>query len=375
MNLTYDALIEKLNGAPFTIHFISIGCAANLTFAMNTDAKVNHQFPPFLQNINMSHPTIPINIILIDPVLENPPNCIRSKNISLNKFAEGWVADKIFKNVYHEKKSSMTVYTFNNYVTNITENSNETRDALDITNFLNKYNEVCMKNNDILFMHDFSGKLISKLAFYYDKKLDGYLNRIMYDIGLRLDGGCYMDLTDPLNMPIIQKNKKGTFEIFNPYAFKDHQLIKIYKTITKDDSHAIIREQIKKCICNKFKHLKDDVVSLYRRVLTMYNATVHENKEVKIIINDDEVDHINLIYGIKFNELLNNKKELVALLYNIIIDEMSKLLQIMYDKQISDIKIKKFVTEFTAIKNPYKIIDFMNDEFKKNIMEVLGEIL
>ncbi|AYV78962.1 MAG: putative orfan [Edafosvirus sp.] len=373
MDITFDALIEKQYGMPITVHFISIGCAANINCItdkiINLENKMNQQMAPFLQKFKTEHPKIQLNLILIDPNLEQPPYCVRSNILPTpDKLADGWENDLIFKNVYHERKSLISVYTFNNYVTYVTDNM-KTDKYIDITDFLNKYNELCIKNNHILFVHDFSGKYISKLADYYDAVLSkfGCLNRIMYDISLRTDGGCYLNLTNPINIPIIQKNG-NILEIFNPYSFNDHKLLEIYNSINKDTIGLIIREQIRTCISNKFKVLKDYIVTIYRRVLTLYK---YDNKEIKISINDEDFDYINFKYKIKCNELFRNKKycELLDVLLKIIIKEITNLLEIMHGKN-SNPKIQKFIFEISTIENPYKLIDAMNIEFKKCMDEV-----
>src|SRR3990167_2343182 len=84
--------IIESNNCSFLTVYVAIGSAANCTIQdpitgnWGLDPKLEQQFPPFLKKLKEHFIASPVHIILIDPILENPPFvvCNNKKQIGQN---------------------------------------------------------------------------------------------------------------------------------------------------------------------------------------------------------------------------------------------------------------------------------------------------
>jgi hypothetical protein len=271
--------------------FISIGSAANLLYKglFKLNEKDDHQFPPFIKLLKTSYPTIPLHIVLIDPELENPPNCIFNSSNSLNTsysisnisrmlninryLPEGWKKDTVYDNVYYNTLQQIYVYGIK---------STFDRDDLTKDMFI-KLNNHIISTNDLLLVHDFTGDGIVDMAFLFDQMLEGVKDRIIYDITLRSEPLCYVDLTNKLyfldfNLTIPD----NIIKIKNPYNVHISQFINEYTTCININDN-LYKTQLVQSMVYRIKYFFEVLFTTYRQI---YNLAL-------------DIKNINLVYLIK----------------------------------------------------------------------------
>jgi hypothetical protein len=225
-----------------TVNYISIGCAANMTEKKIKKLCVSeyHQFPLFLMELLNQHPDIHINLILIDPFIEEPPYITTTNIYDLELEWENHDGSNVYE------CDNITVFSF--------KNSFQYDDNYDNLRTINNY---CIDNNQLLFVNDFTGRDLSLIANYFDKELGDNLDKIMYDITIRNNIGCFTDLTDVNNMPIIYLDN-DLLKIKNPFIIKTLEDSNLFMTDHVSKSHYI---QFLKYKLNMYK----DVYGIFRR--------------------------------------------------------------------------------------------------------------
>jgi hypothetical protein len=320
------------------IHYISIGCA---TIDKGANSKMQ-QFPPFLQKIKKNEPSIPIFLILIDPILEQIPQCIiQGNDINSREFVlpSLWDSKKEIKwnnnqytNVF-TSDNKIKVLCFNEYVEwNETEHARQgvairagaviptqgvairagaiiptqgvairagaviptqgvairVGTVIPIYKQLLAYNKKIIESkNSLLFVHDFSGRNMSLLTNKMDLLLKDNLKYIMYDISLRGNEVCY--LNEDVNCePQIKLNNR--LEIVNPFLIKNKDMFDVIKKQEEIENQSkIIRLQIKKVIFKKIDDWYNTIFALYRQMNNLCVDSLKESSDN--IINN----HINTI--------------------------------------------------------------------------------
>jgi hypothetical protein len=159
----------------------------------------NQQFPPFIHDFKINNIHIPIKIILIDSAFNDTIPYIVADNT--NFLSDTWINDKHFSNVYHsEYNLSVYVFSTNIYWGNTYSSKS---DELDIINLLV---DICLNtisSNILFFYHEFTGNNPELLEFEIKKKIQINSNKICIDISRGTDHGCYINLCDPINYPLI----------------------------------------------------------------------------------------------------------------------------------------------------------------------------
>ncbi len=239
------------------IHYMSLGCAFFYKIKSEFSSGTEQQYPPFLSSYKSNNPNIHITLILIDPVLELQPQCLTL----LNKYE--WTNTN-YKNVYDCKEYNMTIYCFNESVS--WENESK---CINIYSHLINYNDHIIQNKSLLFVHDFTGRNIHELANMMDIELRNNIKYIMYDITLRRNLGCYFDLNDPCNMPIIHN-----LEIINPFM-----IINIKKEI-KEQKNSILLKQLMSVVNLHVTTWNDLYFPLYRQLTSLL---IEDNQDTKLI--------------------------------------------------------------------------------------------
>lgn len=222
-----DVVSDILSGGVVCdVYYISIGCAANIKDKEeNTNMldrmkdKDNHQYPPFLQDFHMKNPNAKILLILIDSAMEDPPYCIQYINGSIDRY-----------------KSYIQIG--NIMIANIKQNCcySDPRDKYDGFNILPYFmllNEFMIDHHKMIFVHDFTGRLLPthELDFYINE----YGNILRYDLSIGTSLDCYIDLTKPLNFPVIEKICDDIYTIFDPRMIKYQDICYFLKRETNDN--------------------------------------------------------------------------------------------------------------------------------------------
>jgi hypothetical protein len=250
--------------------------------------------------------------------MEELPFCITNQ---LNMY--NWTTPK-YDNVFiskNEVNAEIIVYNFTESVNWLPDEKNI--NSVNIYEKLLRYQDKIINDNSLLFFHDFTGRDASELAVIMDSKLGENKKYVMYDISVRQNIGCYVNLDD--NIPIVYLTDK--LEIVNPYNIKD-----IYSTIhnLKNDLinvHIIIK-QLMIVIKNKINEW-DSIVSLYRQMLSqdaktnnldMTNLNKEFNKEVKdayvIYQASLQKEHLDYCINLSRNSIIMNLRNILDMLSN-----------------------------------------------------------
>ncbi len=233
------------------ITYVAIGSAY-------TDIGGYQQHPPFLERMIDKYTNFTFQVILIDPMIENPPEC--SVKYRLKIIDSGWYGnDKIDLRVIRE--------LFNYDSLSL---SYKLLSALIMRTITAK--KECSNNTYLLFVHDFSGNEIHKLAYEFDfnfsKQLDNdwyiYKNNIMIDINNRIDAGCFVDLFSFFCDPITIENIDGSLNILNPFLLDNEEIIPILKTTYNTIN---IHQLITNAINNKLDRFFNFTLNIYDQLL------------------------------------------------------------------------------------------------------------
>ncbi|AYV79836.1 MAG: putative ORFan [Faunusvirus sp.] len=231
-----------------TIHYIAIGSAEPLLYDGVIKNSDNQQFPPFLQLIRNEHPDKLIRVVLIDENINTYPY--------ITKFLDStWT--ELHSGLYFNKKYSveLVIYRTNSLIKYNVKQEFYTDESIAL---FKAYNDYVIKKNDYLFVHDFAGHRIDKLAYYFDHLYSDnkiYKTHIMYDISFRKNISCYIDLTDDANFPRIVGGN-----IYNPFNIPLSDMLNAYKTADKWQKQQI------DIVIDQHINLLTDIWSFYRAV-------------------------------------------------------------------------------------------------------------
>lgn len=345
--------------APFTSIYMAIGCAAhcqiydNVTGKWSLTPELQQEFPVFLQNLKTQRPFDPLHIFLIDPSLEKHPYMVCddvnvSENWELNVLLNPeWICDG---NIYHNVDSNIHVYCIREAVTYPNDNfAYYNHDAehmqLDLEQILNKIHIYAIKENWFFVFHDYSGRNITQLAQHYDFFLNHHKSHIIYGLGAREDGGCYIDLTKPA-CDFLYIFDEISIKVFNPYMFEDNifELKKYLEYIQhhyRNRDFNCVLEQTKMFMKNK-RNIMTHYFDVFRRIKILcsdneINFSEYDYKDIKNkykipfetyieIKQYDELFNVmkfilnqELLYF--FNIFYKNSNEIVDILFNMIIQE------------------------------------------------------
>lgn len=287
-------IIEKI-GAQFcpNITYVAIGSAHSITGGPQ-------QNPPFLMQIMENHAEFNFEIILIDPELEEDPEIV--KYIPLSKVANNCYSNKAINNSYYvPMKGGIVVYAIREYFSYkaiIPEISEYQGDKVNSANLLFylinrtiKAKECSPDSTYLLFVHDFSGRDISKLASaigdIYRKTInyDLFNKNVLIDLNYKLNNGCYIDLNSVYFGPHLI-NQSESLEIFNPFVLSDpdtQEIIKYYESCNRAKILTIHSLMLK---WNKYAI---DIIPSYRkmRLATDYKQFSYDN--IKNIVADNVI--------------------------------------------------------------------------------------
>lgn len=260
------------------IHYISVGCAHFDEEVSNTSPGSEQQYPPFLRQ----HDNIHTTLVLIDYALELPPKCLTHINdIEMTEY----------KNVF--KSKNKTIYCFQNRVSWTNE-----QHCTNIYSSLLAYHNYILQSESLFFFHDFTGRDIHELADIMDTKLITYegniinktnLKKIMYDITLRQNIGCFVNLNDEHNMPIIDLKK---LEIINPFVYHS------------DSKYPLLPKQRMKVVNLCINDWFETHCVVYRSLVSLFT---HNNQETKMVALEIPKTTVYKELSVIFDEYLRTK--------------------------------------------------------------------
>lgn len=331
--------------------YVSIGSAANSIKWENgelvLDAKYNQQFPECLQELKKEYTDASLYILLFDPSIESPPYIVKDK-----KNITGLGVDKLWEkkgNMYFNKTDNISVYSCSKYVT--CDGYNENKVGENITVLFNKLNYMAIVNDWFLLVHDFSGRNINDVAEYYDSVLEGHKDHIIYGIGYRHIGGCYMDLCNDTSKFVIESKKDEKIKIFNPYDHTFKQIKEIYNST----HNSKIKASIKICMDYNIKKFKSNILSVYRRLCVIKS---YYNKENKIVIEDVEYAYIDKKYKLDFAIMYNKDYgKLIDIVQKIMISELYEISDVCGKNTLVTI-VHDMIIKHT---DPYKLSEYISN--------------
>lgn len=268
--------IESKHEKNVTI-YIGIGSAAHrIELHNNTEYKIDprydQEFPCFMRDLKEKYLEDPVYIFLIDPMLEEPPFIVCNGAKQFNNSNWEIVNDM----EYYNENTNIHVFPLRFYVSYINEIYKH-GESMDIMPFFDELNKKSIENNWLTIIQDYTGRNISYIGEYYDKSLENHRNHIIYGIGVRKDGGCDIDLTDPLCKFVYDKNDEDTgIKVFNPYDY-DEDNRKLFELSEKliylhsegkisDNDMSIIEIQKNAYFVNKKKFISNSLLGLLRLI-------------------------------------------------------------------------------------------------------------
>lgn len=333
--LCFDNIVKNiyLQDDPNTVVYIAVGSSAcsmqhdPTTNTWKIEPQFEQQFPPFLSALKMHDYTIPTHIILIDSLLEDPPfvTCDSKKCVSDDWCKnEDWSYNIVTNTYVYPIRTNVTYAPFND------------QDQFNINDFLQQINLCAMEKNWFVVFHDFCGRDVGKLANYFDKMIEGHHDHIIYGIGARLDGGCFIDLTLPECQFEYIIDENG-IKVFNPYQHSFRELVHIYN----NSNSVIVKSQIR-VMCDNIKlFFKNNFFSLIRQI-----ALLKSGKNVTIC--EYSYSHIESLYDINIKEKIENKE------YVQLLDILLCILQCELEKYVENEIVKYSINQMFEEPDVYK---------------------
>ena len=279
------------------------------------------QHPPFMEKLMLYHPEFSFEIILLDPLLENPPEI--TTYYKLKMFDSDWFGNENLS--VHIIKES---FSFQNILENIadTTHSKKLLTTL-IDRIINSKNENPTETY-LLFVHDFSGNHISKLSdicwtWYHSTSPDIqhlYQKNILIDVNNKINTGCFVDMNSIYFFPKLIKNSLGALEIFNPFTLNDFD---IYKTmIQKKYNNTKIKKLLLLSITQKLNSFSNEILPLYRQIIIAL-----QNKNFNLNNFVDSIESKVMFNGIIFNSN-KNTQELIKIITNNMLEYLKLIIRL-----------------------------------------------
>ena len=329
---------------PICIYIASGSAAATLNNNGLVDDDNYQQYPKFIRELLNKYYNIKLYIILIDPILENPPYIVRDKTFGYN-FQEELPNKYIHNNI--------TVYCVRDYVY---INGQPFGDMyVNITDDLHKLNEICKQESILMFYYDYSGKDVKEVADYYDIQVGKYLDHIIYGLGSRTILGCYVNLNDDIAQfayKLVERNRT-MIKVFNVYDYLYNNIYADIRQSIEDyglEYIHIIEVHITSVITFNIYNFKNYTMSKLRYIYSHIKNNDFDIDKLNKYINDD-------ISGI-INKLIETRETNKIL--SIILDYYSKELEIICKLKNEKITGKELIRIITNNENPYKWYDTFN---------------
>lgn len=346
--LLFDEIIKHIYALdePNIIVYIAVGSSAGSVkydVDKNTwkiEPQFEQQFPPFLSALKMNNYMLPTHIILIDSLLEDPPfvTCDSKRCIS-----EDWCKNDSW---YYNTVTNTYVYPIK---INVAYAPFWNKDQTNIDDFLQQINLCAMEKNWFVVFHDFCGRDVGKIAEYFDNMIEGHHDHIIYGIGARFDGGCFIDLTLPECQFEYFISENG-IKAFNPYQYKYRELGNIFNNTNSDT----IKAQIRVMVNNIELFFKNNFYSLIRQIGLLKNGE-------HITIYEQSYSHIENLYMINIREKIERKE------YTELLDNILCVLQCELGKHVGDDIVKFAINEMLKESDLYKWTFHLEKVFKINL--------
>lgn len=295
----------------------------------------SQQFPPALQSLYQSHPDLEFYIILIDPILENPPYITRDPNV------KNILNNPIFtKSMFNSEVELFTNPRLNIFVirdnVGIREIGYHSYDGVcDIKDNLTYFHDMCIRNNILYIYHDFSGANLRILSRYFNDSIKDNLDVIIYGFGNGYVDDCIVNLLDEkCQLATIRKATENR-DIICCYNIDKiminnlniHEYINDFNEFNIENVHIIT--EINKLLIDKiYSEFTNYILQILRNVkeidTKIYNNTFEFDNSNLININHyislttDDYLEINELIINKDNLLFEKVKQIIANRYEIV---------------------------------------------------------
>ena len=255
---------------PICIYFASGSAAATLNDNGLVDDENYQQYPKFIREL-LNKYLVKLYIILVDPILENPPYIVRDKTFGFD-FQEHSQNKYIYNNI--------TIYCVREYV--YIEGQIFNDNYINITNDLYKLNELCKQESILMFYYDYSGKDVKEVAELYDIQVKPYLDHIIYGLGSRTVIGCYVNLNDDISQfayKLVERNRK-MIKVFNVYNILYNNVYEDIRQSIEDFGYGyinIIEKHITSVINYNIYNFKNYTMSKLRYIYQCNKANDYTN--------------------------------------------------------------------------------------------------
>ena len=272
------------------ITYLAIGSA------YSTDGGCQ-QFPPFLKKIISKNPEFKfsIQIILVDPLLEDPPEIV--KHLDIRLIDKDWYGNK-YLNIHAIRQN----FSFDSIIENSDDNSFSKQFLLALIDRTIAANNENPRNTYLLFVHDFSGNCIDKLsdniACTY-KELGSVFNvfkkNVLIDLNNKINSGCFVDMESIYFHPQLIMNSLGALEIFNPFLLDDFEIFSISIQQYKNPTPKLL---VVHAIMHRLNEFANNVLPYYRQI-----RMILERKTTGINLNLDDLKFHFLLQNININDI------------------------------------------------------------------------
>ncbi len=329
------------------------------------DEQYDQQYPIFMRELNQKYPEFLKYIILIDPMLEKPCFTVANKFVEdakENPLDKDWYVDDDFENIYHNTRHNIQIFEYRVNVNYSKQEMWNPPSSININPQINSLIEMSKMFKWFTVVMEYTGRNLNGLANIYDPVIGSDKDHIFFGLPTRVDGGCYIDLSDK-TAKFVPSMEKGYLTAFTSFNYTNDELFKIYTEVkSKDDEDSIIiASQIMMSFQNIVKVYKDSVLALFRRIITNHH-NIKSGKEA-FEFYPGEIEYISNKYNIdSFNEKAKHRSEELMSQVGEICDK--EFLIIAYYFNRNDTLAKYY--ELREIVEPFK----MYQEISKLVKEI-----
>ncbi len=335
------------------IVYIAVGSAHHMVKIIDgkktIETQYDQQYPLFLRNIHSKYPEYKIYIVLIDPMLEIPNYTAANKYANNNGLDNNWELSPRFNNVYINKNDNINILEFKEAVKYFNQEHYDT--CINIEPQLDVLNNIAMLDKWFIILMDYTGRDLYSIANYIDNYIWNDRDHIFYGLSTRIEGGCYINLEDPVNTFIVN-NDKGYLTGFTPYIYDSDELCAIYNSLQmQEDKESNLKiKQINVYFNRIIDSFKKDILTTYRRLL-IHQKNILEGKE-GLEIRKYEYEYASRKYNIQnFEDKIKNNIVWLINKFSEIIDEEFDFLLKIFNKP--EYKVKYY--EAKKIDDKYKM--------------------
>mgnify|MGYP000078287882 CR=1 FL=1 len=303
--------------------YISIGSAGcrttmdPITKKYDYDDSVNQQFPLFLQSCWRKYNNEEYHIFLIDEHLEKNPFMICDEYGNIGRHWKSYVNF----GYEHYKNNNINVYPIRK---NISYHGYNDEKFVDLTVFFQRLNEMSRSYQWLSFIHDFTGRNIAKLKYYFNLTSDDN-KHIIYGLGSGCDDGCHIDMSKGIMDFVFDKNhKNNTLSVIVPHAYENKidDYIKLLPAMKYDNysNYIIMKDHLDQYFKNK-KELMKNILSIVRQ-------TKIRMSDPNICSDVDMMQYIDYLFRTNIYDLYIDGQydQVYDTTKKILCDEMSKLI-------------------------------------------------